>query len=241
VSKAIIGGVIVLVLAAIAGAGFYLMQNVDGIVKELIEEAGTDSVGTAVKVAGVKVNLREGTAVISGLTVANPAGFSPEPLLMLATIRVAVDTASLTKDVYIIKDVVVEGVRVLAEQKGSGTNVQALVDGMPEDDAGASESGGGSADETRLAVEQINVAAGQMELRSEQFGAREIELTSIRLTNLGSAEKGLTTAELSDAVSDQLLGQIKTAVAKAASAYLQDEAKARLKEKLGEKFGNLFK
>lgn len=240
-SKAIIGGVIVVLLAAIAGAGFYLMQNVDGIVKALIEEAGTESVGTAVKVAGVKVNLREGSAVISGLTVANPPGFSPEPLLTLATIKVSIDTASLTKDVYIIKDVVVEGVRVLAEQKGTGTNVQALVDGMPEDEAGTSQSGAGSAGDSLFAVAQINVAAGQMELRSEQFGTREIELTSIRLTKLGSAEKGLTTDELSDAVSDQLLGQIKAAVTQAASDYLRDEAKSRLKEKLGEKLGNLFK
>ena len=76
--KVVIGVVVVLVLA-VAGAGVFLLQNLDGIVKDLIEDIGTEVVGQKVSVADVKVNLAEGSASISGLSVANPPGFSAEP------------------------------------------------------------------------------------------------------------------------------------------------------------------
>lgn len=241
-NKAVMAGVLVGLLIAVAGGGYYLLQNIDALVKDLIEETGTESVGTPVTLSGVVVNLREGTAQISGLAVANPDGFSPEPLLTMANIRVAIDTGSLTKDVYVINDVAIDGLHVLAEQKGTGTNVQALVDGMPEDDAASGSGQGSSASTDALfAVKQINVAAGTMELRSEQFGSQDIALKAVRLSNLGSETNGMTPDELSDEVSEQLLGQIKDAVSKALTEYLRDEAKSRIKEKLGEKLGDLFK
>ncbi|MFP6792431.1 MAG: hypothetical protein VB996_04100, partial [Pseudomonadales bacterium] len=67
-NKIIIGFVVVLVVA-VAGAGYYLMQNLDGIVKNLIEEVGTEVTNVQVRVREVKLNLAEGKATLSGLTV----------------------------------------------------------------------------------------------------------------------------------------------------------------------------
>ena len=48
-SKIILGFVVVLVVA-VAGAGYYLMQNLDGIVQSLIEDVGTEVTNAQVRV-----------------------------------------------------------------------------------------------------------------------------------------------------------------------------------------------
>ena len=235
-NKSIIAAVVVVIIA-VAGAGVYLMQNLDGIVKDLIEQVGTDTVGTKVSLADVKVNLREGSATLSGLTVANPPGYSDEPVLSMGTIHVAIDTASLTEAVTVINEISVSDVRVLAEQKGTGTNVQALRDGMDAadgDGAAADQSDTGS--DILLAIKQINFDQGAMELRSEQYGSRELTLQSLKLRDLGSADNGLTPEQVGVEIAGQITRQVQDAVTEALKAYVQDQAESKLKEKLGELF-----
>ncbi|MDA0272859.1 MAG: hypothetical protein O3C68_06365 [Proteobacteria bacterium] len=55
-NKIILGIVVILLIAAV-GAGVYLMQNLDGIVKNMIEEVGTEATNTQVRVREVKLNL----------------------------------------------------------------------------------------------------------------------------------------------------------------------------------------
>ncbi len=238
--KVVIGVVVVLVLA-VAGAGVFLLQNLDGIVKDLIEDIGTEVVGQKVSVADVKVNLAEGSASISGLSVANPPGFSAEPVFSLGNIKVAIDTGSITGPVYVINEISVSDVSVLAEQKGTSTNVQTLLDGMPQSEGGeasASESAAGS--DVLLAINQVNFANGSMELRSDQFENQKVKLSRLNLRNLGTPENGLTPEEVGAEVANQLVDQITDAVTDAIAQYAKKEAEKAVKAKLGEKLGDLF-
>ena len=110
----VVAGIVVVIILAVAGAGVYLMQNIDGIVKDLVEQVGTETTGTEVRVADVSINLGEGSATLSGLTVANPPGFSAEPLFSLGSIKVAIDTASLTLGA----SASVQGAPVVADTNG---------------------------------------------------------------------------------------------------------------------------
>ena len=238
--KVVIGVVVVLVLA-VAGAGVFLLQNLDGIVKDLIEDIGTEVVGQKVSVADVKVNLAEGSASISGLSVANPPGFSAEPVFSLGNIKVAIDTGSITGPVYVINEISVSDVSVLAEQKGTSTNVQTLLDGMPQSEGGeASTSESASGSDVLLAINQVNFANGSMELRSDQFENQKVELSRLNLRNLGTPENGLTPEEVGAEVANQLVDQITDAVTDAIAQYAKKEAEKAVKAKLGEKLGDLF-
>lgn len=240
-NKVVIGVVFVLVLA-VAGAGVYLLQNLDGIVKGLIEEIGTETVGQKVSVADVKVNLGEGSATISGLTVANPPGYSSEPVFSLGNIKVAIDTGSITGPVYVINEISVSDVSVLAEQKGTSTNVQALLDGMPSTEGGEAAPAESSAGfDVLLAIGQVNFANGSMELRSDQFENQKVELKRLNLRSLGTPDNGLTPEEVGAEVANQLVDQITDAVTDAIAQYAKKEAKKAVKAKLGEKLGDLFK
>lgn len=240
-NKVVVGVVVVLVLA-VAGAGVYLLQNLEGIVKSLIEEIGTETVGQKVSVADVKIKLGEGSASISGLTVANPPGYSNEPVFSLDNISVSIDAGSITGPVYVINEISVDGVSVLAEQKGVSTNVQALLDGMPSTEGGEAapaESSAGS--DVLLAIGKVNFANGSMELRSDQFENQKVELKRLNLRNLGTPENGLTPEQIGYEVTNQLVDQIKDAVTDAIAQYAKKEAEKKVREKIGEKLGDLFK
>ncbi|MBL6689343.1 MAG: hypothetical protein ISP91_03010 [Pseudomonadales bacterium] len=240
-NKVVVGVVVVLVLA-VAGAGVYLLQNLEGIVKSLIEEIGTETVGQKVSVADVKIKLGEGSASISGLTVANPPGYSNEPVFSLDNISVSIDAGSITGPVYVINEISVDGVSVLAEQKGVSTNVQTLLDGMPSTEGGEAapaESSAGS--DVLLAIGKVNFANGSMELRSDQFENQKVELKRLNLRNLGTPENGLTPEQIGYEVTNQLVDQIKDAVTDAIAQYAKKEAEKKVREKIGEKLGDLFK
>lgn len=115
-----------LLLAVIAGGLFYLFSSLDGIVKTVIERVGSDVAGTKVSVGGVALRLAEGKATLSGLTVANPPGFSSEPAIRLGEVTIALDTTSLNHSPIVIKEVSVAAPAVALELGAGGSNLAVL-------------------------------------------------------------------------------------------------------------------
>ncbi|MBT4162480.1 MAG: hypothetical protein HOC70_02305 [Gammaproteobacteria bacterium] len=235
-NRTIVGVAVVVVIAAIAGVGIYISQSLDGVVKNAIETVGTESTGTKVVVKDVKLSLSEGAGVVSGLTVANPTGFSAEKLFVMDSILVDIDPASLVEEVYIIDTIAIDGARVLAEQVGGGTNIQALMNGMSSEASGSGEGEGDEeGQEVQLAVREISFTNGNLDLRSDVLGERTLTLPDFTLKDLGSAEQGLTPDELGAEIATELLGQVKDAVMDEISDLAREAAMVKLKEKVGEK------
>lgn len=115
-----------LLLAVIAGGLFYLFSSLDGIVKTVIERVGSDVAGTKVSVGGVALRLAEGKATLSGLTVANPPGFSSEPAIRLGEVTIALDTSTLNHSPIVIKEVSVAAPAVALELGAGGSNLAVL-------------------------------------------------------------------------------------------------------------------
>ena len=235
-SKIIIGFVVILV-GAVLGVGYYLMQNLDEIVKNMIEEVGTEVINAQVQVKEVKINLPEGKATLRGLTVANPPGFSSEPLFTLSNVSVTIDTSSLAEPVYLIEEISIDGVRVLAEQTGMVTNVQKFMDGMPKsDDPSAVGHTGSSEADIKFAISRIDFSNGMMELRSDQIGNQSIELEKLQLRNIGTSENGLTPDEVGEEIAGQLMVSVQDALKSALVKYLRKKAQSSIKSKLGSLF-----
>ncbi|MDP2379951.1 MAG: hypothetical protein Q8M35_05615, partial [Pseudohongiella sp.] len=57
---------ILVILALIIGAVMLIINNADSLVRRAIEVAGTNALGTEVKVNSVKLDLMAGTATLSG-------------------------------------------------------------------------------------------------------------------------------------------------------------------------------
>ena len=73
--KLALGAFLVLLLSIGFGV-YYLLSNLDSIVKAAIESYGSEATQTTVRVGKVQLKLTDGSGSISGLTVGNPKGFA---------------------------------------------------------------------------------------------------------------------------------------------------------------------
>lgn len=229
----ILAGVII-VLAILIGIGTYLLlSNINDIVKYAVEEGGTSATKTEVTLSSADVSVSEGRGELNLLSVANPAGFSADNIFSLDKIVLDVDPQSLTKDVIVVDEVTIDGVKILAELKGlTETNIAALLDNLDqgsgsEEASPSAESESDSSEEPLLAVKKLVFSNSQLALSSDEFGSLDLSLPSFELSNLGSAENGLTPTQLAKAAIEPLLEKAQDAV--------EDELKEKVKDKAEEK------
>jgi len=117
----------VLVLIVIIGiALFVFVGKMDSIVKEAIETEGSAALGSPVRVESVVTDLKEGSALLTNLTIANPAGYKAKNAIEITSFGAEVDYKNqLIEKIEIIKPI------INAEQKGQKNNFQDLLENMP--------------------------------------------------------------------------------------------------------------
>ncbi|OAN49489.1 hypothetical protein A6A04_19265 [Paramagnetospirillum marisnigri] len=213
----IIGAVI---LSVIVGGAVYLFSSLDTIVKKIIEDVGTQVAGVKVSVGGVKISLTEGKASISGLTVANPPGFSSDPAFKLGEISVTLDTGSLSKNPIVVKDVLVGAPAVAYELSSGGSNLDQLqknVKAFTAKQGGAKPEPakpGAKDEEKKVVIDRLAISGGQVKLAAGGIPGAETtaKLGDIVLTGIGKDGGGASSAQVAQKVMDALVnGAIKSA------------------------------
>jgi len=106
-----IGGVIVIVVAVVAGV--FLFSG--DIIKTAVEEMGPKLTKSEVKLAKVDLSLTSGEASLSGLKIGNPAGFKTSHAFQLDNISVKIDTGTITSDTIVINEILINAPDVIAE------------------------------------------------------------------------------------------------------------------------------
>ena len=221
--RKIVFAVIAILILAIGGGAFYVFSNLDSLVKTAIEQVGSKVAGVAVRVSGVHISLSDGRASLTGLSVANPSGFKTPTAISLGEIAVAIDTASVTKNPIVIKEVTIAAPEVTYELGASGSNIDAIQKNVAAFTAakGGGEKSGASApapaasdgkDAKKLIIDLIQLKDGKVTLATPLPGGKATApLPDLKLTNIGKASGGATAAE----VASQLLGAISNSAMKA--------------------------
>lgn len=233
-----------LVILLLGGGVFFLIRNLDRIVERAIEKYGTKAAGTSVRAEGVKIGLKAGRGSVSGLTIANPDGFSNQPAFRLGGIILDLDTASLTSEVPVIDEIRITDPAFLVEMNAKGqTNI-----GVIEKNLGRRSGGGGAKQEekeehqepVRLKIRKIVIEGGGGVLDLTAVGGKrqEAKLPVITLTNLGG-RNGITPEALSETVLTALVKAAEQAAArkgveKAIRNQIQEKTDEALKKLLGE-------
>jgi hypothetical protein len=226
-SKILIGlGVVVLIIVILV---MTLLGNLNGIVKGVIEKVGTSVTGVPVTVGAVDIKIREGSAGIQKLSVANPAGFSSDPMLDFGELAVKLNVKS-----KVINHVKVASPHILFEQKGKTSNFQTLQENMagdePKEETPAEEKPA-PAEEGEPAIIQIDlieITDAQVKVISDQLPEpKNITIESMTFKDL----KG-TGAE----IGKQIMGQLTTQIIKEVSAQaLKGELDKAIEKSLGDK------
>jgi hypothetical protein len=213
--KKLLIGLGVLVVLVVGGA-FFLLSNLDGLVKTAIETFGSEAIGSEVSVGSVEIDLRGGSAAIYDFNVANPEGFSDRLMLSFSEVSMAIDLASINSDVIRINSIVARQPSVLYERANGTTNI----DTVSAKFAGSEDQQtvDPAAEETavRLDIESILIEDIQAHMAGEGDPDLTINLGDINLQNMQG-----TPDEIALQIMTPLMRQIS---ANAASALLQATA-----------------
>jgi len=248
--KVFIGlAVIAIVLGALL---WWLGANLDGIVKKVIEDVGTDVTQTSVGVSGVEIKLLDGKAGLSGLSVANPPGFSGPNIFTLDKVTVEIDIKSVGSNPIIINKILVRQPQVFYEMnKDSVSNLDVLKknvagyssSGSKSKDTGKDKADGQKGEEMKLIIKKLSFEGGHLSAVSALAPDKKIEadLPAFHMSNLGQSSGGATSDQIAKQIIDRLVKQAVDVAAKAGVDQLTDELKKKGKEALDEKVGDTLK
>jgi len=233
--KKIALGVAVLVVVLAVGAHF-LWSNLDRIVKAGVEKYGTAATQTEVQLDRVHLSPTSGAGTLSGLSVANPQGFSSAKAMALGSISVKLDTSSIAgSGPIVISQIVIDKPQVSYEVANNGsTNLQTLQRntqtyassmagrGGPAGKDAQNNSGPGRKiviNDLVITNGDVTISQPALEKAATQGKPLNAPLPTIHLTNIGKVSGGATAAQ----VAQQVLGSIAMSASKVAVMSLAKE------------------
>jgi len=215
--KALIG-IVALAVVALAGGALWLYFSLDFIVKQAIESYGSEILGAKVTVESVKLAPADGAGVLRGLNIGNPAGFRTERSASVGTIDVAVDPASVTKDVVHVRRIAVIAPVITYESRRGGSNVDVLQRNAKRH--AASSRSTGSRKETRLIVDDLVIRDARV-IYAPEIATRgatiSFDIPDIRLVDVGKRQGGVTPAELANLIVQTLAARMAAAMGRSAA------------------------
>lgn len=236
----IILGLVAITLLVIGGGVYYVISNLDMLVKAAIEKYGSEATRTAVRVAKVHISLGGGAGTINGLTIANPAGFSAPNAFSLGEIHLAINTKALTD-----KKIAIDEIRIIAPQITYEMNADKLGNlNMLKDNllgpAGSSPSATGKEKPAagkpvvvfirHVVLEDAALHATIVPLKDKQY---DLKLPKLEMHNLNG-----TPAQVARQILTRLTEFARSEIQKSAIGQeidkFKDEAKAKLAEKKAE-------
>lgn len=214
-TRNVVLSVVVVGALAAGGAAWWLFASLDGLVKQAIERWGPEITGVAVKVAGVKIEATEGRGTIKGLFVGNPKGFDAPQALKLGEMRLTLDPASLTKDVIVIRELLLVAPDV-TYQRGQGSDnlavIQKNVDAWVAKHAGAKDKDAGPG--KKLIIENLRIQDGKAHLGT----AVSMPMPSLHLRDIGKKSNGASAGEAVKQVWGAMLGSVGNLASRAGTA-----------------------
>ena len=231
----IVGGIIVAILVVVVLAVWYVAANLDGIVKGIIEDVGSDTLGTPVALSSVAISLGDASAKFHGLTIRNPQNFDEKNALTLGGAEAAIDIQSIGTPEIVLPRVVVNDASVVFEQKGGTSNLQTLMNNLSKGSGGKSESPQTeSGEEIKLVIQEFRLSGTQVKLIDQRLGKPlDLKLGDIVLRDIGRKGSGATTAE----ATQQIMKPILDEASRAAPKRLQQEREGRVRDEVDKQAG----
>ncbi len=207
------------VFLVITGVGlFFLWQNIDYLVRAAIEKYGSQATKTAVRVSSVGIKLSSGEASISGLTVANPSGFSSPYVFRLGKISTKINARTVASKRIIIDNIIVSAPQVTYEMNKSGaSNINALKKNIQQSTPGtAKKAEKKKGEERKFVIRKLVIEEGRIDVHIAAVGDKPgtLKMGRIELTDIGKGT-GATPKQIAEQVVTAIVEEVSISVAKA--------------------------
>jgi hypothetical protein len=225
----IVGGGAVALIAVAAIAVMVLLSNIGSLIKTAVETYGREALQAKVTLAEADVSVKNGQGRLAGLVVGNPQGFATPAALRLGEVKVTLDTARTTKDVIVLKEIVIAAPQVTYEMASGGSNFDALQKNAQayarkmgaggakkEEKKGANQDGG-----PKLIIDNLYVRDGKVGVSHALLKGKQLDapLPNIHLKDIGKDKKGATPEE----VGERLMASISQGARNAAGTLNIDK------------------
>lgn len=219
-------GLIVLIVVVVVGVGMFLGP----IVKAGVETLGPKITQVPVKVQAVDMSVLSGSAVIKGLHVGNPEGFTTPEAISLGKAEVKLDPGSVLSDKIVVHKIHVESPEITYDGGLGGSNLTKIMDNVnaTAQKDGSEPSASPDQDKTskpapKIQVDDFLITGAKVHVHVKGLSQQDLTVTlpDIHLTNLGKDSEGITPAELVRVV----LGQITTSTVKAVTQTVAGSGK----------------
>ena len=201
-------------LAIVAGVGYFALNNPLGrLVQMAVNKFGPEILQAEVHVGGVNISAADGQGKLSGLRIGNPAGFKTDHAFKVDNVEIAIEPASVAKDVIVIHTVLIDAPDIIFEKGDKGSNFDAIQHNVE------AYIGGGDKKEKDSKGEGKKMIIDSLVIRNAKVnynGMVNLSLPDIELSNLGKKSGGATSAQVVKAIIVELNAKIALALAKSA-------------------------
>lgn len=214
-----------LAFALLFGGGVYVMMNLSSLAKPVTERIASAALGVPVKIDKMDIQLQEKTASVSGVRVANPAGFSDTPAITIEGVSVTLDT--LAEKLITFKSIDVNGTKVNLEVTEDGTNLGALQKGMPK----KKEATSTQEEQLKVIIKRFSLNKAWLNPSITLLGKQDltpVAVPPITLTGIGQKENGILAEEAIAQVTEHLVKVVSEAANNA--GFYQGMSPEALKE-----------
>jgi hypothetical protein len=204
-------GLVILLLV-----GYFTMQYfLGGIVKTGVNKFGPGITQTKVVLEGAAISPLSGEGTLTGLAVGNPAGWSDANAFYLGKVHISMEPFSVFQDHIVINELVIEKPEFLYETKIVASNIKDLLNNI-EKSMGAKEAEpkGKSGQPIKMVVKKLSIREGKVTVGVGPT-AIPIPMPPVELTDLGTAEGGITPPQVAFAVMRSVTTQIVAAATQA--------------------------
>ncbi len=207
-------GVFVVAVVALGIVAYKVWGSLDEIIEVAIENYGSEIIGADVQLDNVRLNLNEGQAALNGLRIGNPQGFLTDYAMQLDQVKVTLDIDSITSDVVIIREVLVQGPAVIYEMASGGSNIDTIAENAQTYTGNEVESEKDS-NGPKLIIEDLYINDGQVSVSHRFLKGKtlSVSLPDIHLQDIGKEENGASPGEVAEQIMDSIKSGVGTAVA----------------------------
>jgi len=206
-----IGIGLIILMAIIAGALYWLRDNLDGLVRTAIIEYGSAMTQAKVSVGSVKIDAVNGECVISDFVVGNPKGFKTPYAFKVDQFALALDPASITDHVIVVRKIAIIAPEVIYEKGDHMTNFDAIQKNIADYVGPSSQE---SSPGKKLIVEEFIMHDSRAQATAAFMEDKTVttELPDLTMRNIGKAEGGITSGELGQRIANAMEKQLLKAV-----------------------------
>ena len=245
--------VIIVVALVVSAAMFFVFKNMDDLIKTAVETVGSDVTQVQVSLNRVKTDLSAGRIELHNLSIANPEGFDGHYLFDMKQVAIQVNPASVRESmsggVIVIDEILIEAANISAEMKGTATNIQQLQKNVKASTSSnakqtskklpvTSTKAESEAIDVRLMVAKFRFVDSQLQLSTDQWGNRTVNMPDIVMNNLGDRKTGLTPEQLANLVVERITKNVQKAIEKELKSAVKDEAEKQLEEELDKRLSD---